>query len=50
MFLGRLRHADTYRKAIQSIHSGERDVNKMLAEIDKSYDDNKSTVSEPSVK
>jgi ABC-type glycerol-3-phosphate transport system substrate-binding protein len=42
--------ADTYRKEIQTIHAGERDVNKMLAEIDKSYDDNKQTVTEPGVK
>ncbi|QGQ97664.1 extracellular solute-binding protein [Paenibacillus psychroresistens] len=40
---------DAYRAQIQQIHSGERDIDKMLKAIDKAYDDNKSTITAPAV-
>lgn len=41
---------DTYRSCIQAIHSGKTDVNQILADIDKAYNDNKASISEPTVK
>ena len=42
--------ADTYRIQIQKIDSGKRNIKEMLAEIDKVYDDNKSSVDAPPLK
>lgn len=42
--------SDIYRKDIQAIHAGKKDVKQILADIDKAYDDNKKTVDAPMVK
>ena len=42
--------SDVYWKAMQAISAGNTDVGQILADIDKAYDDNKNTVSEPAIK
>lgn len=41
---------ETYRKAIQSVHSGERDVKKMLSDMDAAYDENMDLIGAPGAK